>query len=352
MSKTKMELTNETGTDFWNDSCSLKELSHAVKEGAVGATSNPVIVGGVVKGEQEVWLKEIDALIQENPIDTEEEIAWKLIETIGIQAAKILEPVFVKHGGLKGRLSLQVNPMNYPNKARMLEQGRQLASLAPNIAIKAPCTATGIEAIEEMTAYGVVVNGTVSFSVPQAIACAEAIERGLNRAKENGTDVSKMRPYVTIMVGRLDDHLKRVAKAENIIVDPGYLEWAGVAAFKKAYKIFQERGYRATLLAAAYRNHLQWSELLGGNVVTSMPYAWWNKFNASNIEVRPRIDDPVPSPIVDTLYQEFSEFRKAYDEDGMKPKDFIHFGASIHTLKQFVGGYHDLLAFIRDRMLV
>ena len=71
----------------------------------------------------------------------------------------------------------------------MLAHALHLSQLAPNIAIKAPCTAVGLSALEEMTANGIVVNGTVSFTVPQAIACAESIERGLKRAKAKNIDI-------------------------------------------------------------------------------------------------------------------------------------------------------------------
>ena len=233
----------------------------------------------------------------------------------------------------------------------MIEHARHLAPIAPNMAIKLPCTAEGLAAIEEVTALGVCVNVTVSFSVPQAIVAAETIERGLNRAAASGIDNSRISPYVTIMVGRLDDQLKRAMAGENISIDPGHLEWAGVAAFKKAYAIFQERKYRGTLLSAAYRNHMHWSEFIGGRVVVSMPYEWWNRFNASAVEVRPRIDVPVRQEIVEELYTHFADFRKAYDEDGMKPADFVHFGATTHTLNQFIGGYSSLLEFVRARMI-
>jgi transaldolase len=160
-----------------------------------------------------------------------------------------------------------------------------------------------------------------------------------------------MSPYVTIMVGRLDDQLRRVAAKDSITIDPGYIEWAGVAAFKKAYKIFQVRKYGGTLLSAAYRNHMHWSQFIGGNVVVSMPYEWWNRFNASTVEVRPRIDQPVRPEIIDELYARFVDFRRAYDEDGMKPEEFVHYGATIHTLNQFVGGYSSLLEVVRARMI-
>jgi len=351
MGKTKMQLTSETLSDFWNDSCNIDELSEAIRQGAVGATSNPVIVYTVIQQEANHWLGVLDSLIEDNKEDSEDEIAWKLIEHSVIEAAGILEPVFKKNNGLKGRLSVQVNPKFYRNKNKMVEHAKYLSSLAPNIAIKAPCTDVGIEAIEGMTASGICVNGTVCFSVPQALACAEAIERGLEKAQQKGIDIDKITPYVTIMIGRLDDQLRRAMKRDGVNIDPGYLEWAGIAAFKKAYKIFQERGYRSTLLAAAYRNYMQWSELIGGKVVMTITYKWWNQFNASDIEVRPRIDNPVDQKIIDRLYEKFDDFRKAYDEDGMKPSEFVHFGGSICTINEFIAGYSDLLAFVRERML-
>lgn len=351
MEKTKMQLTSETVTDFWNDSCNLEELTEAVGQGAVGATSNPVIVYNVLKQEVALFLNTLDELIEKNKEDSEDDIAWKLIREIGIKAAKILEPVFVKNNGLKGRLSLQVNPKYYRNKTKMVEHAKELSQIAPNIAIKAPATETGIEAFEEMTAYGITVNCTVCFTVPQAIACAEAIERGIKKAEQKGIDTRKITPYVTIMVGRLDDHLKRVMDKDRIVIDPGYLEWAGIAVFKKAYRIFQKKGYRSTLLTAAYRNHMQWSELVGGKVILTIPYRWWKEFNTSDIEVRPRIDDPVNPNIVDKLYRKFADFRKAYDENGMEKQEFVRYGATIHTLNQFVVEYGHLLEFVRERML-
>ena len=90
---------------------------------------------------------------------------------------------------------------------------------------------------------------------------------------------------------RLDDWLKVTAEKQGVILDPGYLEWAGIAVFKKTYKM--ERGYRVRLLSAAFRNHMHWSELIGGDIVISPPYAWQRRFNASDVEVRARIANRV-----------------------------------------------------------
>ena len=131
-----------------------------------------------------------------------------------------------------------------------------------------------------------------------------------------------MGPVCTIMVGRLDDWIKVAAESEQVTLDPGYYEWAGVAAFKKAYGIYRERGYRTRLLSAAFRNHMHWSEFIGGDVVISPPFGWQVRLNSSGIEPDARIHDPVDPRIVDALYGKLAEFRKAYDEDGLTVAEF------------------------------
>ena len=60
----------------------------------------------------------------------------------------------------------------------MADQAVHFATLAPNIQVKFPCTAAGLQAVEDATARGVVANITVVFTVAQCIAAAEAVERG------------------------------------------------------------------------------------------------------------------------------------------------------------------------------
>lgn len=340
-----------TKTDVWNDSCSIEELTYAIENGAVGATTNPTIVLNVLRKELHLWRDRIREVIDQNPTWGEVEIAWKLIEEMGCKSAELLMPVFEREGGRKGRLSIQTNPQLYRNAKAIVEQAVYFSGLAPNIQVKIPVTRAGIPAIEEATYRGVNVNATVCFTVPQALAVAEAVERGLYRRQVEGLDTATMTPVCTIMIGRLDDWLKVVAAKEGIVTNPGHLEWAGIAAIKKAYAIYQERGYRARLLAAAYRNHMHWSELIGGDVILTIPYDWQRLFNASDIEVRERFHEPVDPCIVDDLYRRFAEFRRAYDTDGLSVDEFDTYGACSRTLRTFISSYHELLGFVRDFML-
>lgn len=340
-----------TATDYWNDSCSVEELTYAIARGAVGATTNPTIVGDVLKKEMHLWRERIGEIIAEHPTWSEDEVTWRLIEEMAVRGAELLLPVFEREGGKKGRLSIQTDPRLYRDAVRIAEQAARFSTLAPNMQVKIPVTCAGVQAIEEVTAAGVSINATVCFTVPQALAVAAAVERGLQRREAAGEDVASMTPVCTLMVGRLDDWMEGLVKRDGVVADPGIVHWAGIACMKKAYGIIRERGYRTRLLAAAYRHHLHWSELIGGDVVLTIPYSWQRLFNDSDIEVVPRMDDPVPETIVNELYRRFPDFRRAYDVDGMSPEEFDSYGATSRTLRGFIASYHDLVAVIRDFML-
>jgi len=342
------EMAATTPTEFWNDSCSANELRHAIEHGAVGATSNPIIVGEVLNKDLAEWEDTIRQIIAEMPAATEDEITWKVVEEISAGAAKLLLPVHASGDGRNGRLSIQTDPRYHRNASLMVEQAVGFDALAPNIIVKIPVTEAGVQAIEEATYRGISINATVSFTVAQAIAVAESVERGLHRRKADGKQIRHMGPVCTIMVGRLDDWLKQVALKEGVVTDPVNFEWAGVAVMKNAYRLYQERGYRTRLLSAATRNHMHWSEFIGGDVAVTLTHQWQRRFNGSSIAVRPRMHIPVDERIVQGLLTEFEDFRRAYEPDGMTVADFDFYGATRRTLRSFIEGYHNLVAVIRD----
>lgn len=344
-------MVETTPTDYWNDSCAISELTYAVARGATGATSNPVIVGEVMKKEKERWVPRVRELAAGNPTWSEVELTWALIEEMGVGGAAILAPVFAAEGGRKGRLSLQTNPANHSNAERMVEQAVHFDTLAPNIQVKFPTTAAGLVAIEEATALGVVINATVAFSVAQAIAVGEAVDRGIARFVADGGDDGRFSPVCSLMVGRLDDWVKVVVERDGIALDPDAANWAGIAAFKRAYGIYQARGFRTRLLAAAYRHRLHWTELIGGDVVLTMPHAWQVRFNGSGIEPVSRIDAPVPQAAVDDLLARVPDFRRAYEPEGLTAAEFATFGPTVRTLRSFIASYHDLIGVVRDIIL-
>jgi transaldolase len=204
--------------------------------------------------------------------------------------------------------------------------------------------------MEEATYRGISINATVSFSVPQAIAAAEAVERGLARRASEGLDSESMGPVITIMMGRLEDWLREVGERDGLTVDPSALPWSGVAVLKRAYAEWQTRRFRARLLGAAIRHHLHWSELIGGDVIITLPSSWQKRFNSSSVDVRARMDDPVEGRYVEAL-RALPDFERAYEPDGLAVADFDTWGPSVKTLRTFIGSYHDLLHLVTEAML-
>src|SRR6476646_8349759 len=203
-----LQQTAATATDIWSDSCAVDELEYAISHGAVGATANPTIVHDVWKKDPVRWARRVRDLSEEMSGATETHLAWAIVEEMSREGAALLMPAFEQYGGRQGRLSMQTNPTFWRSYEPMLGQGVHFTEVAPNIIVKFPAIKTGIAVIEEATYRGVSINATVSFSVAQAVAAAEAVERGLRRREAEGLRTDDMGPVITIMVGRIEDWLR------------------------------------------------------------------------------------------------------------------------------------------------
>ena len=353
MSKCILEkITESTPTEFWNDTCDVKTLRRAVSWGATGATSNPVIVLGCVKADPDRWGQEISAIRRRDKTFSEIEIAWELIRQLAQEAMPVLEPAFRRSGGRQGRLAIQVNPKYFTNPDRMIEHATEIASWGDNLTIKVPAVEAGFVAMEELVAQGISVLSTVQFTLPQAIATAEAFERGYRRAQANNRDTSGISSWAAIMVGRLDDHLRDEQKKKKIPVNSEDIHHASLAVFKKVAQVFKQRGYRTKAMAAAIRGSYHCMNFVGGEVVVTLPPGWQDFVNAADEPIEPKaIEQPEPQAKIDKLRKHFPDFHRAYEEDGMKVSEFVGFGSTRNTLRQFIGGYEDLLRFVRDHLL-
>ena len=240
------EMTQTTPTCLWNDSAALDELQFAIEHGAVGATCNPVIAHAVLKaapGRMAAAHRRADArhADRHRGRDRRGPPSSGCRSTPPRCCCRPSTRTTAATAGCRFRPIRGSTAIPMPSSARREHFDR----LAPNIIVKIPATRAGLDAIEAATAEGISINATVCFTLPQCVAVAEAVERGLRRREAAGHDIGTMGPVCTIMVGRLDDWLKVVMEREGISTDPGHLEWAGVAVFKKTYRLFRERGYRA-----------------------------------------------------------------------------------------------------------
>ena len=242
----------------------------------------------------------------------------------------------------EGYVCAQTSPLHCGDVDFMVDQIKVYGEWAPNLVIKVPATKAGIEAYEEGVALGYNMAATVSFTVPQVLAVAEAAERGKKRAEAAGKRIPLT--AAVIMAGRLDDYLRDVAHDNKAEVSESDITQAGIACMKKAYKIYQEKGYSTLILPAGLRGANQVYEMAGAKMIFSIAPKI-AKLVDPNAPQEERVDIPVAQDVIDRLMT-MPEFRKAYLEDGMKAEEFMTFGATNRTIDQFINdGWNNLTGF-------
>ncbi len=147
------------------------------------------------------------------------------------------------HGVLREIVSIVNGPISAEvtstNKEEMLNQGRELARIHPNIVVKVPVTLEGLQCCKIFRSEGIKVNVTLCFSPSQALLAAKA-----------GAT------YISPFVGRLDD-----------------ISHDGMELIGQIRTIYDNYGFETEILAASLRHprHIVESALAGADVVT-MPY--------------------------------------------------------------------------------
>ena len=327
-----------TKTAWWHDSAELAELDLGIHRGAVGATTNPFLANLALSQHKDEWSGEIQAVLSQNP--EPEEKAESLMQIAITHAAARLESRYEESAGRMGYVCAQVNPARAADRECMLSMARRFHTWAPNIAVKLPATAAGLDVLEDCTAEGITATLTISYTVPQVVAIAERHRMGLQRAKQNGIEPGKC--FAVIMIGRLDDYLRDVAYDAKADVSESDIRQAGLAVSKRAYSIYQERGYEAVLLVAALRGTHHMTELTGADIIMSIAPPYQEMLLSDELECEERIDRKISADVIERL-SALPEFVKAYEPDGMMPEDFITYGVTQKTLAQFHEGGWKLL---------
>ena len=137
---------------------------------------------------------------------------------------------------VKGPVSAEVTATNFE---KMLEEGKYLASLANNIAVKVPLTLDGLKTCKKLREQGIMVNVTLCFSAAQAILAAKA-----------GAT------FISPFVGRLDD-----------------IGQNGMHLIEEIVLIYENYGFETEVLVASVRTtqHVIDAAIIGAQVVTVPP---------------------------------------------------------------------------------
>jgi transaldolase len=323
-------LSEATRTCWWHDSADPRELELGVGRGAVGATTNPFLANIALAANRQLWAEQIREAVA--AATDAEDRAERLMRIPVMNAARTLLPQFERSRGRQGWVCAQVNPARAGNRERMLAMARRFHAWSPNITVKLPATSAGMDVLEECVAEGISVTLTVSFTVPQALAVAERRREGMRRAGARGIAPGGCLPV--LMIGRLDDYLREVALDTRADVRESDIQQAGLAVAKRAYALLEPHGDGMEIIIAALRGTYHATELAGAKMILSIFPSWQETLMSDQLSREERIGLEIPPAVVGRLSR-MKEFVRAYEPDGMKPDEFISFGATQRTLGQF-----------------
>jgi len=327
-----------------------------------GVTTNPPLSLNVIKTQESYWTQVVDGLIDRNPCVDKENLFWLTYKEIVRRGAEMFRGVFERSGYRYGYLSGQVDPRALTNTEKMISQGLELASLSPNVMVKVPGTQQGYEVIRFLTSKGISTNNTLTFVLPQLMACAHAVKQGLEIAQQNGVDLTRWRSVITHMAARYGDlgTLKEEGESVGLDLSEADIRWAELAIFKKAYRLLKEGGYPSKMLICSMRIspvmngkkhcwHLE--KLAGGNIVFTCPPTFiegaLELFDGT--EFRPQIDEEVPGAVLDRLLR-IPYFERAYREDGLTPDEFNAHPVLVKTGAEFSKATEGMVEFVAKRL--
>ena len=340
----------------------LYNAKNPVKSLFVGCTTNPPLSWQAIQKDRPRWDAWIKAEAKKNFKMNRAELFWHTYLAVVSAGAQAFHPIWEKSKFKLGYVSGQVDPRILTDTQTMVAQGLALNKQFRNVMIKMPGTAQGIAGIEELTAQGIPTNATLTFALSQLTAVAESVKRGLARARAAKADLSQWRSVVTMMLGRFEDHpvFEEQAKAAGVELTVEKKRLSGIAIFKKAVKIFKDRGYESKMLAASMRTgpkiggvekvwHLE--HFAGGNIVlTVFPNVFEGLLAGyQGGEIKPRIDEPVPAKTIDELLK-VPYYRQGYEEDGLKPEEWINYPPVVATAKQFADATNEMEAHVGAMM--
>lgn len=209
----------------------------------IDATTNPSLILQAAKLPQYQHL--ISNAIEQAGPDVEA-ICDQLIVYFGCEILKVIP----------GRISSEVDARLSFDTQGSVAKGRKLIALyqkagvsKERVLIKLAATWQGIKAAEQLEQEGIKCNLTLLFSMPQAIACAEA-------------NVTLISPFV----GRILDWYKaKENKAFHGADDPG------VQSVTRIYNYYKQYGYNTVVMGASFRNIDEIIELAGCDLLTISP---------------------------------------------------------------------------------
>jgi transaldolase len=239
----RLKNLSEAGVSIWLDDLSRERietgnLADLIKNSSVvGITSNPTIFANAL-ADGERYDEQVRRLAADGA-DVDRTV-FELTTTDVRDACDIMRPVWEATGGVDGRVSIEVSPdVAHDTEATVAEAARLWEVVdRPNAYIKIPGTPEGLPAITETLAAGIDVNVTLIFGLEQYQGVMEAFVAGIEKARDNGHDISRLHSVASFFVSRVDTEIDKRLEAAG--ADQSLFGRAGVANARLAYKAFEE----------------------------------------------------------------------------------------------------------------
>ena len=261
-----------------------------------GATSNPAIFKNAILNSN-AYIAQLESLGDISAKEKYEAVAIYDIQ----KAADILRPLFDK--GDDGYVSIEVDPFFCDDAAATIAEGKRLFNTIakPNVMIKVPATEAGYEAMEALTAEGIPVNATLIFKKEQALACAEAFQKGTAKYGK------KVDTVISIFVSRVDRALDTMLAQHNI--QTGLTGIYNSSLIYEAIEAIQVGGCRALFASTgvkddAFPAHYYVEKLLAYNSVNTAPIDTIKAFDAEGKKEKAL---PIPTAVVAQHMQKLKE---------------------------------------------
>jgi transaldolase len=200
-----------TGTKVWLDSIDPELVKKNRAMGASGATSNPIIIGDLIKTGR--FNNDISTFMDQGKSD--EEIAWLVTDKLVKEAQAVFLPVWEETKGNNGYVSFELDPLledvakpvpHGEAVSRYVELGKKWAAGHKNRMIKVPATPAGLDALEPLARAGITLNVTLIFSQRQYEAARNAVWRG---GQERVGGVKGLKSVYSIFVSRVDVYTEK-----------------------------------------------------------------------------------------------------------------------------------------------
>lgn len=334
----------QTPTIFWINNPTRWEADEAIAEGALGCTCNPSYAQKMVDHPDEgpYALELLDQAIRESEDDDEVAAIFqrKLVKPI----VDKFQPLYEASGGKHGYVSIQGDPIREEDPKVILHEAYANREMGSNTCIKIPTTAAGLAAMKELVGANIPLNATEIMGIAQAISMCEMYEAA---AQQSGK-----RPVIFLshIAGIYDEYLQGVVARERIDISPDVLFQAGLAVARKVYAVCQARGYSAFFVGGGARGLHHFTEMVGGEAVVTINWKGTaDKLLEQDPPVVYRLFNPVPEKVTAELKEKLVDFRRGYEEDGLKVEEYEEFGPVMLFRSSFIKSWKRVLGLIKER---